>query len=231
MVGGISAYSQGIFIRDDAKARLTDKSAKPVVVGMVGSTLRGATYAILWGAHFLGWNVTFVPGYPGTGDVRQALERGEVEMATFGADRDFDYIKKNVKATIVAQTGQVQGGKRVKRPVLGDAPIFSDLVAGKIKDPEAQKAFNYWEQVSQVGMWLALPQGTPDNVVNTYVKAFEATKKDKAFIDEYNKISPGWLIAHKQDLEKQITELAKVTPETLKYIDEAQKKVGLGGGK
>jgi tripartite-type tricarboxylate transporter receptor subunit TctC len=231
MVGGISAYSQGIFIRDDAKARLTDKSAKPVVVGMVGSTLRGATYAILWGAHFLGWNVTFVPGYPGTGDVRNALERGEVEMATFGADRDFDYIKKNVKATILAQTGQVQEGKRVKRPVLDDAPIFSDLIGDKIKDPAAQKAFAYWEQVSQVGMWLALPPGTPDAIANTYVKAFEATNKDPAFLDEYNKISPGWLIAHKQDLERQISELAKVTPETLKYIDEAQKKAGLGGGK
>jgi tripartite-type tricarboxylate transporter receptor subunit TctC len=231
MVGGISAYSQGIFIRDDAKARLTDKSAKPVVVGMVGSTLRGATYAILWGAQFLGWNVTFVPGYPGTGDVRQALERGEVEMATFGADRDFEYILKNSKATILAQTGQMHEGKRVKRPVLNDAPIFSDMVRDKIKDPEALKAFNYWEEVSQVGMWLALPQGTPDSVVNTYVNAFEATNKDPAFLDEYNKISPGWLLAHKQDLERQIATLAKVTPDTLKYIDEAQKRVGLGGGK
>jgi tripartite-type tricarboxylate transporter receptor subunit TctC len=231
MVGGIGAYSQGIFIRDDAKARLADKSAKPVVVGMVGSTLRGATYAILWGAQFLGWNVTFVPGYPSTGEVRQALERGEVEMATFGADRDFDYLTKNTKVTTLAQTGQVQDGKRAKRPVLGDAPIFSDMVQGKIKDPEALKAFSYWEEVSQVGMWLALPPGTPDTVVNTYVKAFEATNKDPAFLDEYNKISPGWLVAHKQDLEKQITELAKVTPETLKYIDEAQKRAGLGGGK
>lgn len=231
MVGGISAYSQGIFIRDDAKARLTDKAAKPVVVGMVGSTLRGATYAILWGSQFLGWNVKFVPGYQGTGDVRQALERGEVEMATFGADRDFEYLLKNAKVTIVAQTGQMQEGKRAKRAVLGDAPIFSDMVRDKIKDPEAIKAFNYWEEVSQIGMWLALPQGTPDTVVSAYVRAFEETNDDPVFLDEYNKISPGWLVAHKQDLEKQISELAKVTPETLKYIDEAQKRAGLGSDK
>lgn len=229
MVGGIGAYSQGIFIRDDAKARLTDKSAKPVIVGMVGSTLRGATYAILWGSQFLGWNVKFVPGYPSTGEVRQALERGEVEMATFGADRDLEYLTKTIKVTALAQTGQVQEGKRTKRSALGDAPIFSDLIAGNIKDVEAQKAFNYWEEVSQIGMWLALPPGTPDGVVNTYVKAFEETNKDPAFLDEYNKISPGWLVAHKRDLEKQVTELAKVTPETMKYIDEAQKRAGLGG--
>jgi tripartite-type tricarboxylate transporter receptor subunit TctC len=231
MIGGIGAYSQGIFIRDDAKVRLTDKSAKPVVVGMVGSTLRGATYAILWGSQFLGWNVKFVPGYPGTGEVRQALERGEVEMATFGADRDLEYLTKTLKVTALAQTGQVQDGKRAKRPALSDAPIFSDMVRDKIKDPDALKAFSYWEEVSQVGMWLALPQGTPDAVVNTYVKAFEATNKDPAFLEEYNKISPGWLVAHKADVERQITELAKVTPETLKYIDEAQKRAGLGGGK
>jgi tripartite-type tricarboxylate transporter receptor subunit TctC len=229
MVGGIGAYSQGIFIRDDAKARLTDKSAKPVIVGMVGSTLRGATYAVLWGAQFLGWNVKFVPGYPSTGEVRQALERGEVEMATFGADRDLEYLTKTMKVTALAQTGQVQEGKRVRRPALSEAPIFSDLVLDKIKDPEALKAFNYWEEVSQVGMWLALPPDTPDSVVNTYVTAFEAINKDPAFLDEYNKISPGWLIAHKKDLEKQVAELAKVTPETMKYIDEAQKNAGLGG--
>lgn len=229
MVGGIGAYSQGIFIRDDARPRLTDKSAKPVIVGMVGSTLRGATYSILWGAQFLGWNVKFVPGYPSTGEVRQALERGEVEMATFGADRDLEYLTKTIKATALAQTGQVQEGKRTGRPALGHAPIFSDMVIDKIKDPEALKAFKYWEEVSQVGMWLALPPATPDSVVDTYVKAFEATNKDPAFVDEYNKISPGWLVAHKQDLERQVAELAKVTPETMKYIDEAQKQAGLGG--
>ena len=229
MVGGLGAFSQGLFIRTDAVQRLTDKSAKPVVVGMVGSTMRGATYAILWGVSFLGWNVTWVPGYPSTGEVRQALERGEVEMATFGASRDFDYLFKTGKVTVVAQTGQVQQGKRVKRPVLGDAPIFSEMVRDKIRDPRARQAFNYWENVSQVGMWLALPPGTPDAIVDTYVKAFEATKNDPAYRNEYSKIDPDYIVIGKADIERQLAELAKVTPETMKFIDEEQKRQGLAG--
>ena len=78
MIGGLGAYSQGLFIRTEALPRLTDKTQPPVVMGMVGSTLRGATYTVLWGAAFLGWNVKWVKGYPSTGEVRQEIGRAHV---------------------------------------------------------------------------------------------------------------------------------------------------------
>lgn len=230
MIGGLGAYSQGVFIRTDAVPRLTDKSAPPVIVGMVGSTLRGGTYQILWGAAFLGWNVKWVTGYQSTSEIRQAIERGEVEASTFGASKDFDYLFKTGKVTVVSQTGQMQDGKRVARPVLGDAPIFSDLVRGKIKDPLGQRAFAYWEQVSEVGMWLALPAGTPDAIVDVYVKAFEATDKDPAFQAEYSKIDPDSITASKADIEGLLRELAKVTPETMKFLEDESKRQGLAAG-
>lgn len=230
IVGGLGAYSQGLFVRKDAVDRLTDKSAKPVVIGMVGSTLRGGTYQVLWGASFLGWNVKWVVGYQSTGEVRQALERGEIEMATFGATKDFDYIMKTGKVTVISQTGQVQDGKRVKRPILGDAPIFSDLVRDKIQDPEARQAFNYWELVSQIGMWVALPQRTPDAIVDTYVKAFEAATGDSAFQSEYSKIDPDSIVARKADIERQIAELGKVSPETLKFLEDELRRNGFTAG-
>lgn len=230
IVGGLGAYSQGLFVRNDAVQRLTDKSAKPVVIGMVGSTLRGGTYQVLWGASFLGWNVKWVVGYQSTGEVRQALERGEVEMATFGATKDFDYILKTGKVTVISQTGQVQDGKRVKRPILGDAPIFSELVRDKIQEPEARRAFNYWEQVSQIGMWVALPPGTPDAIVDTYVKAFEATTNDPVFQNEYSKIDPDSIVASKADIERQVGELAKVSPETLKFLEGELRRNGFTAG-
>ncbi len=230
MVGGLGAYSQGVTIRTDALPRLTDKSAQPVIVGMVGSTLRGGTYQVMWGAALLGWNVKWVTGYQSTGELRQAIERGEVEMATFGATRDYDYLFKTGKVTVIAQTGQVQEGKRVKRPILGDAPIFSDLVRDKIQDPRARRAFDYWEQVSQVGMWVALPAETPDAIVAVYVKAFEATSADPAFQNEYAKIDPDSIGAGKSDIERLLRELAKVTPETMKFLEDETKRQGLPTG-
>jgi tripartite-type tricarboxylate transporter receptor subunit TctC len=231
MVGGLAAYSQGLFINKNAVDRLYDKSDKPVVMGMVGSTLRGGTYQVLWGAAFLGWNVKWVRGYPSTSEVRQALERGEIEMATFGASKDFEYLLKTGRFTIISQTGYVQAGQRVKRPLLGNAPILSDLVRGKIHEPMARKAFEYWENVSQIGMWLALPPRTPDSIVGIYVKAFDATVSDPKFQDEYGRIDPDSIVAHKPELEKLINTLAQVSPETLQYLEAELKQQGFGSGK
>ncbi len=228
MIGGLGAYSQGLAIRTEALDRLADKSAAPVVMGMVGSTLRGGTYQALWGASFLGWNVRWVRGYPSTSEARQALERGEIEMATFGATKDFEYLLNTGKFTIISQTGQVQDGKRVKRALFGDAPIFSDLVRDKIEAPLARRAFTYWEDVSQIGMWAALPPTAPERIVETYVRAFEAVNNDPKFQEEYTRIDPDWILARKPDIEKLVAALGKVSRETMQYLDAELTRQGLG---
>ena len=227
-VGGLAAYSQGLFVNKDAVGRLYNKSAKPVVMGLVGSTLRSGNYQVLWGAAFLGWNVKWVRGYTSTAELRQAMERGEIDMTTFGASRDMEYLDRTGKFAVVSQSGTVKEGKPAPRPALGNAPIISDLVKGTIKDPLAQKAFDYGELVSQVGMWLALPPRTPDGIVATYVKAFEATLADSNYQAEFAKIDPDSPVASKAELEKLIQELAKVSPETLDYIQAELKRQGFG---
>jgi hypothetical protein len=227
-VGGLAAYSQGLFVNEDAVERLYNKSAKPVVMGLVGSTLRSGNYQVLWGAAFLDWNVKWVRGYTRTAELRQAVERGEIDMSTFGSTTDIEYLFRTGKVAVVSQSGTVKEGKQVPRQALGNAPIISDLVKGKIKDPLAQKAFDYGEYVSQVGMWLALPPRTPDRIVATYVKAFEATLKDPQYQVEFAKIDPDSPVAHKADLEKLVRELAKVSPETLDYIQAELKRQGFG---
>jgi tripartite-type tricarboxylate transporter receptor subunit TctC len=230
-VGGLAAYSQGLFVNNDAVARLHDKSAKPVVMGMVGSTLRSGNYQVLWGAAFLGWNVKWVRGYTRTAELRQAMERGEIDMTTFGSSVDLDYLGKLDRFTIVSQSGTVKDGKVVPRASLGNAPLISDLVKGRIKDPAAQKAFEYGENVTQVGMWLALPPRTPANIVATYVKAFNATLNDSQYQAEFSKIDPDSPVASKADLEKLVHELAKVSPETLDYLQAELKRQGFGAAK
>jgi tripartite-type tricarboxylate transporter receptor subunit TctC len=127
-VGGLAAYSQGLFVNKDAVERLYDKSAKPVVMGLVGSTLRSGNYQVLWGAAFLGWNVKWIRGYTSTAELRQTLERGEIDMTTFGASKDIEYLLGTGKFAVVSQSSTVKGSKRVPRPMLGNAPIISDLV-------------------------------------------------------------------------------------------------------
>ena len=216
-VGGETAYSQGLFVNKDAVARLSDKSAKPVIMGLVGSTLRSGNYGVLWGVKYLGWNVKWVRGYPSTSELRQALERGEIDMSTFGASRDIKGLIDSGNYKIVTQGGTVKDGTRVPRAGF-DAPILADLVKGKIRDPAAQKAFDYTENVAQVGIWLALPPKTPDNIVATYVKAFNETLADPQYRADFAKIDPDSPVASKADIEALVGKLATVSPETLEYV-------------
>ena len=226
-VGGLVAPSQGLFINKAAMDRLTDKTTKPVVMGIVGSTLRTGYYQVLWGAAFLGWNVKWVPGYQSTSEVRNALERGEIDMSAFGSSTDIDYLLASGKVTVASQSGAIIDGKIVSRPVFGTAPIISDLVRGKIKDPLAQKAFAYGEEVIQVGNWVALPEATSKGIVSSYVKAFEATVKDPQFKDEWAKIDPDSPVARQAELEKMVNDLALVPPEALAFIQAELKRQGV----
>ena len=224
-VGGLSAYSQGLYVGRDAVARLYDKSQKPVLMGLVGSTLRSGNYGVFWGASVLGWNIKWVRGYPSTSELRQALERGEIEMSTFGSSRDIKSLGDTGNFKVVSQGGTVKDGKRVPRAAFGDAPILADLVKGKITDPLAQKAFDYSENVSQVGMWLALPPKTPKPIVDVYVKAFNETLKDPQYEADFAKIDPDSLVASKADIEALIGKLAKVSPQTVEYIQDEMKRL------
>jgi putative tricarboxylic transport membrane protein len=223
-VGGETAYSQGLFVNKDAVQRLSDKTGKPVIMGLVGSTLRSGNYGVLWGVKYLGWNVKWVRGYPSTAELRQALERGEIDMSTFGASRDIKGLIDSGNYKIVIQGGTVKDGKRVPRAAFGDAPILADLVKAKIHDPEAQRAFDYTENVAQVGIWLALPPKTPDNIVATYAKAFDETLADPQYRADFAKIDPDSPVASKADIESLVGKLATVSPETLEYVQAEIKR-------
>jgi len=225
-VGGLVAPSQGLIISKAAVARLRDKSAAPVTMGIVGSTLRTGYYQVLWGAAFLDWNVKWVRGYKSTAEVRNALERGEIDMSAFGSTTDLDYLLKTNNFAVASQSGAIIDGKIVPRAMFGDAPIISDLVRGKINDPLAQKAFAYGEQVIQVGMWIALPPGTPDSMVASYLQAFEKAVQDPEFKEPWSKIDPDSPVASKADLENLINDLGTVPPEALKFIRDELRRQG-----
>jgi len=226
-VGGLVAPSQGLFIGKEALPRLYDKSQRPVTMGIVASTLRTGYYQVLWGAAFLGWNVKWVPGYQSTGEVRGAVERGEVDMSAFGSSTDIDYLLATGKVTVASQSGAVIDGKMTSRASLGSAPVISDLARGKIKDKVAQQAFDYGENVIQVGMWAGLPPATPDAIQADYVRAFEAANRDPQFSNDWKKIDPDSPIAHRADLETLIRALDASPPEGLRFIQEELRRQGV----
>jgi tripartite-type tricarboxylate transporter receptor subunit TctC len=223
-LGGLVAASQGLFINKAALPRLHDKGAQPVTMGMVGSSLRTGYYQALWGAAFLGWHVKWVPGYQSTAEARGALERGEVDMSAFGTSSDVDYLLNTGTIGLLSQTGVLIDGKLVSRPAFSGAPEISALVKGKIKDPLAQRTFDYSEKIVQVGMWVALPPKTSDAILAAYVKAFEETVKDPAYREPWSKIDPDSPVVHKAELEKLMDDIGGVSPDVLEFIQTELKR-------
>lgn len=225
--GGLGAPSQGLFVEKSAMPRLTDKSKPPVSMGVVGSSLRSGYYQVLWGAAFLGWNVKWVSGYHSTGEVRNALERGEIDMTAFGSSHDIEYLQKIGDFVVASQSGAIIAGKSIPRSAFGSAPIISDLLKGKITDPIAQQAFEYGEQVVQAGMWVALPPSTPDATVNAYIQAYDKAIAEPQYQAEWVRIDPDSPNASRDDLEAMIRKLGAVSDEALGFIRDELRRQGM----
>jgi hypothetical protein len=173
MVGGVGRGGTVLFIKKDAEKRLYDRKAEPVVIGTIGPVPRAGMQPAVWSIEYLGWNAKWVAGYPGSNEVMLALDRGELELS---ATSNIFLVEERIKAgavKILFQGGQLEGGKVVGRPEFGDAPIFLAQMQGKITDPVAQKAFEYWVALSSIDKWLALAPGTPDQILATYRDTFK----------------------------------------------------------
>ena len=126
------------------------------------------------------------------------------------------------------QTGSLEHGKFVGEPSNGTAPIFLEKMQGKIADPVARKAFDYWVAVTSVDKWLGLPVGTPDDILAVYREAFRKLAADKEFLDLGRQLSgEEFGVTDASRVESFVATLADTTPEALEYIKVLMRKQGM----
>jgi hypothetical protein len=218
-VGGISATGSGLLMNKAALARLYDHNAPPVIMG-ASNNIRTTMWAVILGTEILHWNVKWVFGYPGTNDLRLALARGEIDMTTTS---DIDQIR-NATATgrfvTFWQTGTQLTGSLVPRAGFGDAPLFTDLIKGKVTDPVAQEAITYWTNLIRVGDWLALVPGTPQPIVTAHRQVFHEIVTDPEFADRIRTAFPEVVEMTGPDLTKLAGDLAHTPQRTLDYLSQ-----------
>src|ERR1700730_19459490 len=130
------------------------------MMASVESLPRPAAQPILWSIEYLGWNGAWVGGYRGTNETMFALDRGEIDMTATGNIFQIQDRLNSGQLKIIYQTGALKDGRIVGRADFGAAPLFPDLIKGKIGDPIARKAFNLWTTLNTGAKWLALAQGT-----------------------------------------------------------------------
>lgn len=227
VIGGVGRGGEVLLISKEAEKRLYDKKASPVVIGSLGGIPRSGAQMAAWGIEYLGWNGKWVIGYRGTNDMMLALERGEIEMTSTGNIFLIKKLTDTGKFKILVQSGALRGGKLVGRPDFGDAPIFSNLMEGKIKDPLAAQAFEYWRSIAVTDKWMALPPKTPKAMVDIHRAAYDKLMDDADFLEKGKKLSEGFIPMTAQDVEALIRTLAKLPEPALAYVTVILRKQGL----
>lgn len=227
VIGGVGRGGSVLLIDKAAEPRLYDKSLTPLNVGSTAALPRNAMQMALWGIEYLGWNAKWVVGYRGTNEVVGALERGEVDMTATGNIFQIQKLVGSGKFGILTQSGGLEDGKFVPRPDFGDAPVFPNQVRGKITDPEAKQAFEYWTSLMNTEKWLGLTPKTSDRIVQVYRHVFEAAASDPAFLEQGKKISEDFTPQPAKDVEMLIKTLANTSPGALEYTAKLMRKQGL----
>jgi len=226
-IGGAGRGGSALVIRRDAESRLYDKSKPPVIMGTTSGAPRSNMAMAAWGNEFLGWNLKWVAGYRGTNELFLALERGEVEMTATGNIAPIEKLLATGKFKILVQTGTRRNGKFNGREEFGDAPLIPVLMEGKIKDPVAAEAFDYWLELhSGAEKWLALPPDAPPPMVDAYRDGFRAMVRDPGFVERGKKIADDFTPVAYADVERWMKKLGATSDAAIDYIAAMMRRQG-----
>lgn len=228
MVGGIDLGGGIIIIRNDALRRLTDKKAAPVVMGSPSGLPHSTMIPVGWGADYLGWNIKWVGGYPSNSSAfALALERGEIDLTAFSASGLPSSIFDKNKFTVIFQTGSNRCHTPSSLSMVQGVPIFGTAMEGKISDPLAKRAFDYWCNSSSIGTWLALPQNTPEPIVQAYRAAYGKMSVDPEFLAQGRGYADDFSPVSHQDLTEAARSLSEVSPEVVDFVPQMLRRQGL----
>jgi tripartite-type tricarboxylate transporter receptor subunit TctC len=218
-IGGAGRGGSALVIARDAESRLHDKSKPPVIMGTTSGAPRSNMAMAAWGKQFLGWNLKWVAGYRGTNELFLALERGEVEMTATGNLAPIAKLLATGKFKILVQTGTRRDGAFSGREEFGDAPLIPVLMEGKIKDPIAAEAFDYWLELhSGAEKWLALPPGSPAPMIDAYREGFKAMVRDPSFVEGGKKIADDFTPVAYQEVERWMKKLGTTPDAAIDFI-------------
>ena len=226
-LGGLNRGGSVIMVRKDARKRLTDRSAKPVIVGAVTGN-RTWNAMVLWSAEYLGWNVKWVVGYRGGRVLLTAMRQGEIELTSNSSAFAIREMVNDGVADLITQTGTFSKGKFHRRSSLMELPTFVELLGDKKPKGLAWEAYLAWVRSVQVDKWIALPPGTPREIVQVHQLAFEKVVKDPEFLRLAKKqLSIDITATTREDVKSLIKDLVDTPEEANAYIFKIKKKYGL----
>ncbi|MGH6770453.1 MAG: Bug family tripartite tricarboxylate transporter substrate binding protein [Xanthobacteraceae bacterium] len=154
---------------------IEEAQQKEFVVGATGPGSPTTFYPRIMNT-LLGTRFKVVSGYPGSSQLDLAIEKGEVG----GRVVSWTGLKLTSNWVATGKTNvMLQFGLR-KSPELPNVRMLQDLA----KTPKHREIFEFLCLVPAMGRPFFLPAGVPAERVAAIRKAFAATMKDPAFVDE-----------------------------------------------
>lgn len=226
-VGGDVRLGTIFLIRADAKDRLLDSNAKPLVYGDIDGSRSGAIISV-WAKEYLGWNIRYVVGYSGTPAMVLAARSGELQMiANQNAFTVKPLIESREMLPLVQMGIRDESGKYQRRSTFPDIPLLTDSLLPKM-DEKAMRAYRQSEADQLVNKWIALPPGTPKDIVEAYRSAYTKATADPDYLKVVrNEIGEDYTPLSGNQMKQIVDTLVSVTKSDLEFLNSLKVKHGL----
>jgi tripartite-type tricarboxylate transporter receptor subunit TctC len=224
MIGGVARSGSLLMIRNEARPRLADRSAKPVVVGDTDG-IRSWVAMTVWATEYLGWNLRWIYGYPGSRELQLAIRQGEIDMwATANVKLVKDLQREGVVQVVLAEDER-------RREDFPDVPSFIETLGAKKPTGLAWQAFVGWAGSPELDKFLVVPGGTPDPLVKMLREAFEKVMKDPEVDKEGDKFfGDGWKPVTAERVDTLIRDQIGIPKEAKDFITKLRQKYNLPTG-
>jgi len=223
LVGSIFRQTSVGFIHPDKLTRLAAAGA-PLKVGVrAGDESWNAIF--LWGAEFLNWNLTWVVGYGGGGEIRLAFRRGETDLFATAVLTNFTELMSEGFKPFVQQGTLASSGSFQKRPEFPAVPTFDEMLGAKRPSGVAWQAYVSWAGSDSAGRPLYAAPKTPAHIMKILRDAFSKLKADKTFQAELLRVTgEDSNLLSAQDGEPILRQLLTTSSEVRDYSNMLMKK-------
>ena len=222
-IGSVRRGTSVALIRQKSLERLTG-AGEPLKVG-VRSGDESWNAIFLWGAEFLKWNVRWVQGYPGGGEIQLAFERNETDIyptATLPILQKFigQGFYPFVQQGMLNASGAFQ-----RRSEFADVPVFDDLAKEQRPTGVAGQAYTVFAGTDSVGRPLQAAPKTPANLLRQLRDGLTRMKDDPDFKAELKRVSgEDAQILLAAEVDALLRQLVVVSPPIQGYINGLMKK-------
>jgi tripartite-type tricarboxylate transporter receptor subunit TctC len=187
VIGSVRRGTSVALIRKKSLERLTGPG-EPLKVG-VRSGDESWNAIFIWGAEFLKWNVRWVQGYPGGGEILLAFERNETDIYPTATLPTLRKLVGEGFAPFVQQGMLTGTGAFQRRSEFPDVPVFDDLAKDKRPTGTAWQAYTIWAGSDSAGRPFHAAPKTPAEIVRVLRDGFARMREAAEFKAELKRVS------------------------------------------